>query len=149
MKKFLLYTLVVLVLMQLYRPSKNSSAEPSKNSITTVEEVPENIQNILKRSCNDCHSNSTNYLWYHEIAPFSYVVAYHISDGKKHVNFDEWTQYNKDQKEHIIGDLREVIKSREMPMVGYLSFHPEAVISDTDNQQLLDWINSLESKEQL
>ncbi len=147
MKKIMLYALAVLVLIQLYRPSKNRSTKISENRITVIEKVPDNIQNILDRSCNDCHSNNTNYLWYHEIAPISFVVAYHINDGKKHVNFDEWGTYNKDQKKHIIDDLQEVVESREMPLVGYLKFHPEAVISDDENQELLDWISGLESKE--
>ena len=143
MKNFLIYLFAFLLLIQLYRPTKNRSEAVSEQSIGINENVPEAIQNILERSCNDCHSNNTSYLWYHEIAPISYIVAYHVSEGKEHLNFDEWNTYNKDQKKHIIDDLQEVIESREMPLVGYLKLHPEAVISDGENQQLLDWIATL------
>lgn len=147
MKKIFLYVVAVLLLMQLYRPAKNSNSEVSETSIGKMIQVPESIQNILDRSCADCHSNNTKYLWYHEIAPISYVVAYHISEGKEHVNFDTWGKYNANQKKHIIDNLEEVIESREMPLFGYLKLHPDAVISDADNQKLLDWIKTLESKE--
>lgn len=145
MKKFLFYLVLVLFLIQLYRPTKNSSAEISQNSITNVE-VPEYIQSILEVSCYDCHSNNTNYLWYHNIAPVSWVVAHHIKEGKEHVNFDEWTMYNTNQKEHIVEEMIETIESREMPLVGYIKLHREAVISDADNLKLLDWIHSLENE---
>lgn len=145
MKKFLFYLVLVLFLIQLYRPAKNSSFEISQNSIINVE-VPENVQSILEVSCYDCHSNNTNYLWYHNIAPVSWVVAHHIKEGKEHVNFDEWTMYNKDQKEHIIEEMIETIESREMPLVGYLKLHREAIISEADNLKLLDWIHSLEKE---
>ncbi len=144
MKKFFLYLILLIVLIQFIRPNKNSSEQVSKNGIQTEVTVPENIQSILDRSCNDCHSNNTNYDWYHEIVPFSWVVASHVKEGKEHINFDEWITYNKDQKEHIIEELEEVIESREMPLVGYLKFHPEAIISDEDNNKLLDWIRTLE-----
>jgi len=118
----------------------------AKDSITASNEVPEKIQSILKNSCNDCHTNNTNYLWYHNIAPISWVVARHVKEGKEHLNFDEWTVYNKNQKRHILEDLKESIETREMPIVGYLKMHPEAIVSDSDNELLLDWIDSLETK---
>jgi len=144
MIKKILYFFGFLVIIQLIPISKNTSDIVSKNSIYTVVTVPENVEKTIKKSCNDCHSNNTKYEWYHRIAPFSWVVAFHIKDGKKHVNFDEWATYNKYQKKSIITDLRKTIETREMPYVGYLKAHPEAVISDKDNQELLDFINTLE-----
>jgi hypothetical protein len=143
MKKYFFYFLAFIIVSQLIRPRHNTSDKTSKNSIVNVIEVPSTIQNTLKSSCNDCHSNNTNYEWYHNIAPFSWVVAMHVKQGKEHLNFDEWANYNNDQKKHIIKDLKKTIKSREMPLVGYLKYHPEAVISDEENQELLDWITSL------
>lgn len=143
MKKNLFYLVLVLVLIQVIRPDKNSS---EKASVSSAIIAPEKIQTILKRSCNVCHSNNTKYEWYHNIAPFSWVVASHIKDGKEHVNFDEWDTYNNEQKTHIIDDLRNSIKARKMPLVGYVMIHPEAFISENDKKELLDWITTLEVK---
>jgi hypothetical protein len=144
MIKKLIYIFVFIIVIQLIPIKKNQTSEPMENSIYSLVSVPENVENIIKKSCNDCHSNNTRYEWYHSVAPFSWAVAYHIKDGKKHLNFDEWGSYNKYQKESIISDLRETIETREMPLVGYLKVHPEAVVSDKENQELLDWINTLE-----
>lgn len=135
--------ILVLLLIQLFRPTKNTNEVISSSNITTQLEVSEDIQSIIERSCNDCHSNNTAYLWYHNIAPISWVVANHIKEGKEHLNFDEWVNYNDNQKNHIIEELEETIESREMPLVGYLKFHPKAIISDEDNAKLLDWIQTL------
>jgi len=142
MKKFFIYLILIVLLIQIIRPNKNRSETVSATAIV----APENIQIILDKSCNDCHSNNTNYEWYHNISPISWIVSLHVKDGKDHVNFDIWTSYNKDQKKHIIKDLKKSIETREMPLVGYLKVHPEAVISDEENQELLDWIATLKSE---
>lgn len=143
MKKKLFYLVLFLLLIQIIRPTKNRDEVVVSDNVINA---PENIQNLLKRSCNDCHSNNTNYDWYHNIAPISWIVAMHIKDGKKHVNFDAWGTYNKDQKKHIIKDLKKSIETREMPLVGYLKVHPETVVSEQEYKELLDWIDTLKSE---
>lgn len=142
MKKILLGIIVVFILMQFARPKKNDSRN-GVNDITTVMEVPENVQIILKTSCADCHSNFTKYPWYNEIAPVSWFVASHVNDGKEHLNFSEWTVYNKNQKEHIINDLKEVLENKSMPLSSYLKMHEEAEMTLEQYQILLDWAQTL------
>jgi cytochrome c551/c552 len=146
MKKIFLYLLVFFALIQLVRPKKNKSEVVSQNQITSVMIVPQDVQDIFKRSCNDCHSNHTNYLWYHEIAPMSWMVAYHIKDGKKHLNFDEFGTYNSRKKDRALEEMSEVVESGEMPMKGYVAFHPEAKMSQDDIQKVKDWVTSLNLK---
>ena len=147
MKKFFLYFLALLVLIQLYRPKKNISTVESVNSITTVMDVPADVQSILKRSCNDCHSNNTNYLWYHEIAPMSWGVAHHIKEGKEHLNFDEFATYNARQRAHALEETAEVVEHGEMPIKGYVLFHPETAMSPDDIQKIKDWAENSKAKE--
>ncbi len=145
MKKTLLIILVVVVVIQFIRPKKNISNEVI-NDITTVLTVPEDVQEIIKISCADCHSNNTNYPWYSEIAPISWYLASHVNDGKKHLNFSEWTTYNKNQKEHIIKDLKKELKSKKMPLNSYLWIHKDAVVSADQYKILLDWVNTLKAE---
>ena len=142
MKKILLGILVVIVLIQFIRPEKNISNKDI-NDISTVMDVPENVQEIIKTSCADCHSNTTKYPWYSEIAPVSWYLASHVNDGKKHLNFSEWAAYNKNQKEHIIKDLKKELKSKEMPLNSYLWIHKEAVVSPEQYKILLDWVQTI------
>jgi len=142
MKKILLAILVVIVLIQFIRPEKNISNKDI-NDISTVMDVPENVQEIIKTSCADCHSNTTKYPWYSEIAPVSWYLASHVNDGKKHLNFSEWAAYNKNQKEHIIKDLKKELKSKEMPLNSYLWIHKEAIVSPEQYKIILDWVHTI------
>ena len=142
MKKLFLIVLAVFILIQFIKIEKNDSKN-EMNAISTVMEVPVEVNKIIQTSCADCHSNSTSYPWYSEIAPASWYLAQHIKEGKEHLNFSEWTTYNKDQKEHIIKDLKEVLNEREMPLKSYLLIHKDAKLTENQYQILYDWANAL------
>jgi len=142
MKKIIVGILVVFVLIQFIRPEQNVSGEEN-NSISSMVDVPEDVKEIIKTSCADCHSNKTVYPWYSEIAPVSWYLAQHVNEGKEHLNFSEWATYNKDQKNHIIKDLKEELEDMEMPLKSYLILHKEAELSKTQYNTLLSWVKSI------
>ena len=142
MKKVGLTIIVVFILIQMIRPEKNDSRN-GINDISTVMEVPNDVKEIIKTSCVDCHSNFTKYPWYNEIAPVSWYLAQHVNNGKEHLNFSEWTVYNKNQRDHIIKDLKEVLKTREMPLKSYLLLHEEAEMTKEQYNVLLTWVKQL------
>lgn len=142
MKKVFLGLLVVFILMQMIRPNKNDSRNDI-NHISTVMKVPNEVQEILKTSCNDCHSNFTVYPWYSEIAPISWYLAQHVNDGKAHMNLSEWTVYNKNQQTHILNDFEEVLESHEMPLSSYLLIHEDAKMTDEQYKILMNWVKTI------
>jgi hypothetical protein len=142
MKKILLALLSVVVLIQFIRPEKNNSQNYS-NDISKVVEVPTEVQEILKTSCNDCHSNNTVYPWYSEIAPISWYLASHVSEGKEHLNFSEWTAYNENQKSHIIKDIEEELEEQKMPLKSYLIIHKDAKMTEDQYNTLLNWVKAI------
>ena len=142
MKRLLLIILVLFILIQFIKIEKNDSKN-EMNAISTVMEIPVEVNKIIQTSCLDCHSSSIKYPWYSKIAPASWFLAQHIKEGKEHLNFSEWTTYNKDQKEHIIKDLKEVLNEREMPLKSYVLVHKELGLSENQYQILYDWANAL------
>jgi hypothetical protein len=142
MKKILLAILAVVVLIQFIRPEKNNSQNYS-NDISKVVDVPTEVQEILKTSCNDCHSNNTVYPWYSEIAPISWYLASHVSEGKEHLNFSEWTAYNENQKSHIIKDIEEELEEQKMPLKSYLIIHKDAKMTEDQYNTLLNWVKAI------
>src|SRR5439155_20340848 len=92
-KKVLIALLVIFVVIQFFRPAKNKSDKPSLNDISTKYNLPEDVKNILKTSCYDCHSNNTIYPWYSEVQPVGWWLNNHINDGKNEVNFSEFAAY--------------------------------------------------------
>lgn len=142
MKKGITVLLIVVVLIQFIRPEKNDSKE-GLNDISTVMNIPDEVKSIIKTSCADCHSNYTKYPWYSEIAPVSWYLAQHVNEGKEHLNFSEWTSYNKDQKKHILKDLKEELEEHEMPLRSYLIIHENAKMNKNQYKTLLNWVKTI------
>ena len=142
MKRLLLIILVLFILIQFIKIEKNDSKN-EMNAISTVMEIPVEVNKIIQTSCLDCHSNSTKYPWYSEIAPTSWYLAQHVKEGKENLNFSEWAAYNKDQQEHILKDIKEVLNEREMPLKSYLLIHKEAKLTENQYQILYDWANAI------
>lgn len=92
---------------------------------------------LVKENCFQCHSNETNWTWYSNIAPGSWLIAHDVSDGRKHFNFSDWQR-----KPEELDEMVETIQSGEMPPVQYWLFHPQARMSAQDKQAL---IRALES----
>lgn len=142
MKKTILIILALFLAMQLIIPAKNTSNDFT-NSITTEVKTSKEVEEILKTSCYDCHSNITKYPWYSKIAPISWYVAQHVNRGKEYLNFSEWKQYNTHQKKHIVEDLIQEIKDQAMPLKSYLLIHDEAVVTPEQYAILLNWVKTI------
>ncbi len=105
--------------------------------------APNEVITILRKACYDCHSNETRWPWYSRIAPFSWLVAEHVHEGRKHLNFSTWDQYNRKNKDHKMEDLIDVIKEGEMPLASYLLLHPDARLSPQETKRLIQWANDM------
>lgn len=141
-KKILLALLVIIVAMQFYRPEKNISKTVSENDLLKVTNASPEVQQLVKVSCYDCHSNNTEgYKWYAEIAPISWWISAHVNEGKEHLNFSDWGQ-NKDAQ-HDAMECAEAIEKGWMPLDSYTWQHPEAVLDANKKKVLVDYFNSL------
>ena len=145
MKKFfkLKYLIILLVLIQLYRPSKNESEIESKTNIFVSEMVPQKVQDILKTSCFDCHSNNTVYPWYNNFAPVSWWIDDHINEGKKELNFDAWGSYSLKRRNHKLEEIKELLLKGEMPLESYLWIHNDAKLNESQINTVVDWVKVL------
>ena len=101
--------------------------------------APEEVIAILHRSCFDCHSNETKWPWYSYVAPASWLVAKDVRDGRGHINFSEWTDYNSKQKEHKQEECGEMVAIGEMPLWFYLPLHSEATLSKEEIELIVTW----------
>ncbi|MCK0157700.1 heme-binding domain-containing protein [Cellulophaga sp. F20128] len=139
LKKILVALLLVLIAMQFYRPDKNSAETDLKTAFLTETNPSAELQNIFESSCFDCHSNTTSYPWYNNIAPVSYWLADHIKDGKKHLNFSEWETYSAKKKDHKLEEVIEMVGEGEMPLQEYTWTHNEAKLSEAQVAAVIDW----------
>lgn len=147
--KALLFVLVAaLVIIQFIRPAKNAGEEIASNQITAIHPVPENVQQILKVSCNDCHSNTTHYPWYSKIQPVAWILDDHIVEGKRELNFSTFATYPAYRRYKKFKEIGEQVKDGEMPLFSYTIPHRDAVLNADQKLILENWAaNSMKEME--
>ena len=101
--------------------------------------APPEVRAILKRACYDCHSNVTVWPWYSRVAPFSWLVARDVHEGRREVNFSTFGQYPLKRRQRKWMEIPEQVEKGEMPPWFYTALHPEARLSDTDRAALVQW----------
>jgi hypothetical protein len=143
LKRFLLWLLVLLVIIQFVRPAKNSSSRMSPHDITLHFAVPDSVLTILKRSCYDCHSNNTVYPWYDRIQPVAWWLQYHVNHGKHSLNFSEFSTYTPVRQVHKLKNISQEIKEDGMPLDSYLWIHKDAILSPEEKELVTHWADSL------
>jgi len=146
-KKILIFIGIAFVAIQFIRPDMNKSEQQSPSDISTMVIIPDNVRDLLKNSCFDCHSNNTDYPWYSHIQPAGWYQAKHIRNGKRGFNFNEFAGYEKEKQLEIFGGIAYVIENDFMPLKSYLMLHKNARLDANKKQIIIDWANS--SKELL
>lgn len=147
-KKIAVIGLILFLLMQLYQPARNIALEQDITAnFTKVYNVPKNVATILKSSCYDCHSNNTNYPWYSNIQPTRFLMENHIKEGKENLNFSEWRNYSSRKQNNKLDRIVKEIKSNEMPLKSYALIHKNAILTPTQKEEVINWINTLNEDE--
>ncbi|MCI2228750.1 heme-binding domain-containing protein [Polaribacter sp. MSW13] len=131
--------LLVLVVAQFFGPEKNEGEITSLDAFIAETNPPENVLNILKESCFDCHSNVTRYPWYSNITPVNYWMDDHVKVGKKKLNFSKWPEYSLKRKEHKMEELYEEVEEKNMPLESYTYTHSEANLTLDQIAVIVDW----------
>jgi hypothetical protein len=132
--------IIAFVVIQFFQPEKNIG-EISEDHIFRQEQLPENVQLIIKNACLDCHSNNTKYPWYNNFAPVSWMLDKHVTQGKDELNFSEWGKLDAYGKIVALEDIRQEVERKTMPLKGYVAMHKEAKLSEVQISALLDWID--------
>jgi hypothetical protein len=142
-RKILLGLLLLLVAIQFVRPTKNQSTGISVNDISKGYKVPENVNEVLKKACNDCHSNNTVYPWYNKIQPVAWWLAGHIDEGKTELNFSEFVSYSPKKQHHKLEEVIESVKEGHMPIKSYTWIHKNAILTDEEKLAVSEWAENL------
>jgi hypothetical protein len=143
LKKISLGVLVLFIIIQLYRPELEKKLGKGSISFEEIYNVPVNIKTILKNSCNDCHSNTTNFPWYAQVQPFRFLIYNHIIEGRSNLNFSEFGDYSERKRTNKIKSMVSQIKSNEMPISSYELMHSNAHLNAGQRDTLLIWLNQL------
>lgn len=145
--KILIALVLVLVIIQFFRPEKNMSNERT-NDISSKYLISDSLDAILNVACNDCHSNRTDYPWYAEVQPIAWWLNGHITDGKRHLNFSNFTSRPIAIQNHKFEEIVEMVEEEEMPMASYTWFglHEGADLTPEQRDMLISWAKGNMSK---
>lgn len=137
MKKVILIIIIVLILGIQFIP-----VDQTNPPVTADLQAPQNVKEILKRSCYDCHSNETEWPWYGYVAPASWLVSRDVNRGRKNLNFSEWETMNPDDKKKFASEIWEEIDDGEMPLGIYTLIHSNTLLSAADLTVISRWTRS-------
>lgn len=142
--------LLALAAIQFFHPNKNINEGEQANTISKQFAISDDVKVILKKACDDCHTNNTVYPWYSKIQPVHWWLNNHIADGKKHLNFDEYTNRPLRYQYHKMEEVIEQVKEGEMPLKSYTWTHKDAILTEAEKTALINWadgiIKNMESK---
>ena len=127
----------VMVVLQFIPIDRSNPETNLKEDFISANNVPENISNIMKDACYDCHSHETVWPWYSYVAPISWSVSGHVTEAREELNFSKWDLYDAKKKDHKLEECVEALTEGWMPESSYVTMHDEAKLSDEVRKDLV------------
>jgi hypothetical protein len=128
------------ILIQFVPRDHNESGDKPVNDVSKVLPIQPGVQAVLKRSCYDCHSNTTIYPFYARIQPVRYIMDRHIRQGKEELNFNEFGTYSFRKQRSKLRAISESLEEGSMPLFSYTLIHRSAILSKEDKALLMNWV---------
>jgi hypothetical protein len=134
----ILFVFFVFVFLGMQLVPTATTRKTSASTGTHMAEVinPE-VGTILDRSCQDCHSSHTTWPWYSRVAPVSWIVSKHVSEGREMLNFSEWTNQPHSEGERML--ICDAVSAGRMPLPEYTVIHRKAKLSKRDVELICGW----------
>ena len=92
---------------------------------------------LVKQNCFQCHSNETDWTWYSNIAPASWLLQFDVNAARNKFNFSNWNNNPGD-----LNEMTQVIQEGRMPPIQYTLFHPSARLNAQQKQDLINALTS-------
>lgn len=91
----------------------------------------------VKEHCFQCHSNETEWTWYSNIAPASWLIEYDVIAARERFNFSDWKSHPGE-----LDEILAVIQEGEMPPIQYWIFHPGSRLNSQQKQELANTLKN-------
>ena len=133
---------VVVLASVLVHPGGSAKAVRSDNPLLTSAEIEPAVFETIARSCQNCHSEKTEWPWYSHIAPMSWLVEDDVSQARSHMNLSHWDDYTVEEKQGLLTRVAAVVRSNQMPPARYTLIHPGAKLSPAEREQIYAWAHA-------
>ncbi|MEJ5351159.1 MAG: heme-binding domain-containing protein [Melioribacteraceae bacterium] len=114
-------------------------ADRTNPPVTAEIAVGDDLKNIFKTSCYDCHSNETKWPWYSYVAPISFLIVDDVNEGREKLNFSEWEKYDEAKKNKLKEEIWEEVEKDDMPLPIYTFSHPDSKLDSAKKEKIKNW----------
>lgn len=130
---------LIFIGLQFTGPARTNPPFDQSKTLEATTAVPPEVSANFARSCNDCHSNNTNWRWYTYIAPVSWFTVGHVNKGRTELNFSTWGKYGTRMKETRLKAICVQCRGGTMPLASYALVHREVRLSSEEVEMICAW----------
>jgi hypothetical protein len=120
-------------------PLSHEASERAGAPLLLGAEIGPSVADVLSHACTNCHSEKTQWPWYSQVAPVSWLVENDVNHARRHFNLSRWDSLDSAEQRLLLTAIATAIENREMPPHKYVVFHPEAKLSVDDSVQVIEW----------
>jgi hypothetical protein len=132
--------LVVWILASVFvHPLPREVSGPAGAPLLPGADIPPPVADVLGHACINCHSEKTQWPWYSDVAPVSWLVENDVKHAREHLNLSRWDDLQEVDQRMLLTAIATVIENREMPPHRYVVLHPEAKLSADDSARVIEW----------
>jgi len=100
------------------------------------------VRHIFRKSCFDCHTDSTKYPWYHVLPFIGGMIDDDIKEAKEHLNMsDDFPFSGHATQIERLREIREEIEEGDMPILSYRLTHWGLLIENKRQDSVFLWID--------
>jgi hypothetical protein len=114
---------------------KTNSARP----LLSGADVDPAVVRILENSCQNCHSERTEWPWYSYVAPMSWLIEKDVHEARSHLNLSRWGEYDAQKQHDLLAELAAVVRNRRMPLPRYTLLHPGTKPTPDEFERIYQW----------
>jgi hypothetical protein len=78
------------------------------------------------------------------VQPVAWILESHIEEGKAELNFSDWNTYSNRRKKSKLKSIVSQIEDDKMPLISYTLIHKDAVLTQKQKTEIIDWITKLQ-----
>jgi uncharacterized membrane protein len=130
---------LVSALIHPYGPVKSAK---SSGALLSGAQIAPRVLHVFERSCQNCHSENTEWPWYSYVAPASMMIESDVAGARSEMNLSRWSEYSVEDQQAILTSLAAAIRNREMPPSRYTMIHPQSRLSEEERRLIYNWARS-------
>jgi hypothetical protein len=104
-------------------PLSHQPADRAGSPLLQGADVPPSVASVFGRACVNCHSEKTQWPWYSNVAPVSWLVENDVKHAREHLNLSRWDDLQEVDQRMLLTAIATVIENHEMPPHKYAVLH--------------------------